>query len=1062
MRRGEVPQKYIWEGKILNKISKKIISLVTTAAFAVTLVPVTAFAAVAPDASAFNVKSEAIGSFTVDVDLDSAGDTSATTSELNAVKIKMQITPDVSGAAKDAKVSGDGVPTEIAFSASNVAYKGGSGTGVIPDSDSPQFVVTDLQAGGYTVAMYVNNTAIGEPLHVVVADGSAVADTSTFEATNSAAGAITANVTLKDAYNQDITVAGGELALFVDGKQVATHQVVATDKVVALTATGLGADSHTVNVTLDDQALKTADQAETVTVPNVATDVDASFSELLLDENAGVSGDKIAVEFNLEQNGGAVANLPWNQADNQTVYLWAQDANGNLLDTVSFEAIADNEDSVDGVEKVGNVWAVDGKVVDGNVVNAVLGNVNKETKVYICAGVAVESGVEETAKTVNAAFPAAANLAKVNTEEVTITPAVEDVAEFRFDAEPTNGVEVTQDVDADGAAIVNSWTYDISDSMTPSQTKTYKVTGVAYESYTDADTYDVAENKLLDVTCNENGKGITLKGLDENGQIKTNAKGEFEFSFELEEPLTTQIKIADTTGDFTTATLTVTQPALAPVHIDVDKDGGTMLAATDRNYRGQVYVADVNGDYYVELSDVVTFTLIDSYDHEAEGANVLNNQYANAEYAENNPALHDDCIQIVNAADGESDLTAADIALVWDGSAYTLAYIGDDAAHDMIPGDYSIRVALNNGGDNAVTVNFTLAEFGTVQNIDLEMEAAPVHNSTVNDNAITVIDDQVALGQRVTVNPVYVDENGIRVDAGNVSLGFNGDAVAATTANTFDTYANVPSNESLIGTVVTVKAYDEVMSKFVEKELTVVKNYQAETLAFDPTEGVVGDDNVVNVSVVDENGNVSKVNGTMSAYIADQSDETANIDLDIDRTVTNGEGRLFLESDKEGTVDVVVSVKAGNNEIYAATLTYTFGEVSDGRYIVMTIGSEQYLINNEIFDGSVDNLGAPYIDDAWRTMVPVRVLAETLGAEVEYADNVVTVVDGDTTVEMTIGEAAYTINGEAAEAEMDTVPVIGDGDRTYVPIRFLTNALGYEVNPLYNAEGLTPSVHFTK
>ena len=63
---------------------------------------------------------------------------------------------------------------------------------------------------------------------------------------------------------------------------------------------------------------------------------------------------------------------------------------------------------------------------------------------------------------------------------------------------------------------------------------------------------------------------------------------------------------------------------------------------------------------------------------------------------------------------------------------------------------------------------------------------------------------------------------------------------------------------------------------------------------------------------------------------------------------------------------------------------------------------------------------------------------------------------------MTIGEKAYTINGEAAEAEMDTVPVIGDGDRTYVPIRFLTNALGYEVNPLYNAEGLTSSVHFTK
>ena len=126
----------------------------------------------------------------------------------------------------------------------------------------------------------------------------------------------------------------------------------------------------------------------------------------------------------------------------------------------------------------------------------------------------------------------------------------------------------------------------------------------------------------------------------------------------------------------------------------------------------------------------------------------------------------------------------------------------------------------------------------------------------------------------------------------------------------------------------------------------------------------------------------------------------------------------------------------------------------------MTIGSDQYFINGKMFDGSADKLGAPYIDSAWRTMVPIRALVESFGATVDYADGVVTIVDGDTTVVMNIGEQTYTVNGE--EANMDTAPVIGDGDRTYVPVRFVAEALGYSVTPLYGADGLTSSVHFSK
>lgn len=93
-------------------------------------------------------------------------------------------------------------------------------------------------------------------------------------------------------------------------------------------------------------------------------------------------------------------------------------------------------------------------------------------------------------------------------------------------------------------------------------------------------------------------------------------------------------------------------------------------------------------------------------------------------------------------------------------------------------------------------------------------------------------------------------------------------------------------------------------------------------------------------------------------------------------------------------------------------------------------------------------------------MVPVRVLAETLGGTVDYTDNVITIVDGDTTVVMTVGEDTYTVNDK--EQTMDTAPVIGEGDRAFVPIRFLAEALGYTVTPLQDANGLTASVVFQK
>lgn len=92
-------------------------------------------------------------------------------------------------------------------------------------------------------------------------------------------------------------------------------------------------------------------------------------------------------------------------------------------------------------------------------------------------------------------------------------------------------------------------------------------------------------------------------------------------------------------------------------------------------------------------------------------------------------------------------------------------------------------------------------------------------------------------------------------------------------------------------------------------------------------------------------------------------------------------------------------------------------------------------------------------------MVPIRALAEAFDAEVVYDndDRTVTIDYDGKIIVMTIDESTYTVDGE--ELTMDTAAVI-KGDRTYVPVRFAAEAMGFTVNALYNEGNSTASVVF--
>ena len=86
---------------------------------------------------------------------------------------------------------------------------------------------------------------------------------------------------------------------------------------------------------------------------------------------------------------------------------------------------------------------------------------------------------------------------------------------------------------------------------------------------------------------------------------------------------------------------------------------------------------------------------------------------------------------------------------------------------------------------------------------------------------------------------------------------------------------------------------------------------------------------------------------------------------------------------------------------------------------------------------------SPFISNN-RTLVPLRAIFTALGAEIDWNDDTQTVtsVKGDTTVRLTIGEKVLYKNGTAEEID---VPAQLVNNRTVVPVRAVAQSFGANV-----------------
>lgn len=125
---------------------------------------------------------------------------------------------------------------------------------------------------------------------------------------------------------------------------------------------------------------------------------------------------------------------------------------------------------------------------------------------------------------------------------------------------------------------------------------------------------------------------------------------------------------------------------------------------------------------------------------------------------------------------------------------------------------------------------------------------------------------------------------------------------------------------------------------------------------------------------------------------------------------------------------------------------------------VFTVGASPieskigFLINEEIKPIPKD-MGEPFLSNS-RTFVPLRFVSENLGFKVDWIQSTKTATIKHTSGDVTVVIGSNKVGTPSGEVKMDVEAFIKDG-RTYVPVRFIAEALGFKVDwvPAKNVEG---------
>ncbi|MCD6426706.1 MAG: copper amine oxidase N-terminal domain-containing protein [Caldisericaceae bacterium] len=191
---------------------------------------------------------------------------------------------------------------------------------------------------------------------------------------------------------------------------------------------------------------------------------------------------------------------------------------------------------------------------------------------------------------------------------------------------------------------------------------------------------------------------------------------------------------------------------------------------------------------------------------------------------------------------------------------------------------------------------------------------------------------------------------------------------------------------------------------------------------------------------------ITLISPDKSEFFTTESNFVVKVSLNEKGEVTlNGtnmdfENGVFTElvqlSKGENNFTIVARDIAGNEAVKEMKINLT-----DQIIIKLQIGNDKAYIG-----GQETGLDSPPVIENNRTLVPLRFILEAFGARINWdgALKVITIITEDHTVQLQIGSNIALIDGSDVE-KLSVPPVIKD-NRTLVPLRFIAETFGAEVN----------------
>lgn len=272
-----------------------------------------------------------------------------------------------------------------------------------------------------------------------------------------------------------------------------------------------------------------------------------------------------------------------------------------------------------------------------------------------------------------------------------------------------------------------------------------------------------------------------------------------------------------------------------------------------------------------------------------------------------------------------------------------------------------------------------------------------------------------------------------------------------------------PSYYRHIGTVsavaegsIDVIAEGDMVVTFATTDTTAIY-----TIAGDKAEAVKEGDMVI---VASASPLASRDIKEAAAIVITNEESQTSVYLDTfnmtDEGLLSADGELVLNMENAEEYDgkkllvfydiATMSLPAQTNPVKVVVLEDVKAEETEKVTISFNVGSSIVNINGE--DVEVE---MPYIVGVGVTLVPIRVISESFGAEVKWdgETKTVTVIDGDTTIVVTVGSKTATVNGE--EKELEEAPELTENGFTMIPLRFISENLGAEVGYVHETQAIT-------